>query len=179
MADTVLKTRVIESTCSHLLSSRQRLAADLVVSHISTVMPAQERLLRDLVACRACPRLTKAVTAVAGDQDPASLPYEQLLHLLQSLPITDYSGDLEASYRALLDAMRAGIDTELIQTLAAGLCDEVWHTPQELAKRGAAASCCISALTCFDTNTSLSQAPKCIAHHSPCQGHLPKGQQQL
>jgi hypothetical protein len=91
-------------------------------------MPAQERLLHDLVACRACPKLTKAVTAAAGDQDPASLPYEQLLQILQSLPITDYSGDLEASYRALLDAMRAGTDPELFKTLSAALCNEVWHT---------------------------------------------------
>lgn len=88
-------------------------------------MPTQEGVLRDLVAQNACPRLTKAVAAVAGKQDPATLPYEQLLQILQSLPITEYSGDYEASCRALLDAMRAGDDPERIKALAAEICNEV------------------------------------------------------
>jgi len=88
-------------------------------------MPTQERLLRELVACNGCPKFNKAITAAVGDTDPASLLYEQLLQILQSLPVTEYCGSYEAEYRALRDAMRAGDDPELINSLAAELVNQV------------------------------------------------------
>jgi hypothetical protein len=94
-------------------------------------MPVQEQILRELIACRACPALTKAVEAVAAGtgSDPSSLSYQQLLQTLQSLPLTDYSGSLETSCRALLDAMRAGeAQHEQIKALAADLCHDVSTT---------------------------------------------------
>lgn len=88
-------------------------------------MPTQEHVLRDLLAVRACPKLCKAVEAAAAGSDAACLSYEQLLQVLQSLPISDYSGAFEAACRALLDAMRAGDDPAKIQALAAEVCHEV------------------------------------------------------
>lgn len=93
-------------------------------------MPVQEQILRELIACRACPALTKAVEAAAGTElNPTGqeLPHRQLLQALQSLPLTDYSGNLEASCRALLDAMRAG-EVQQIQAAAAELCHDVSTT---------------------------------------------------
>lgn len=94
-------------------------------------MHLQEQLLRDLVACRANPRLSKAVeaAAAAGNPDPASLPYEQLLSVLQSLPITDYSGDVSAGFSGLLEAMRRGDSPETLAALAADVCNEVGLDP--------------------------------------------------
>jgi hypothetical protein len=88
-------------------------------------MPTQEHVLRDLLAVRACPKLSKAVEAAAAECDAACLSYEQLLQVLQSLPISDYSGAFEAACRALLEAMRAGDDPAKIQALTAEVCHEV------------------------------------------------------
>jgi hypothetical protein len=88
-------------------------------------MVLQEKLLRELLTARANPRLSKAVEAVADGSDPSSLPLQQLLSVLQSLPVTDYSGDIAAGYIALLEAMRAGESPTTLSALAADICKEV------------------------------------------------------
>jgi hypothetical protein len=66
-----------------------------------------------------------AVDAAEEQHDAACLSYEQLLQVLQSLPISDYSGEFEAACRALLEAMRAGDNPERVQALRADVCFEV------------------------------------------------------
>lgn len=147
-------------------------------------MPAQEQCLRDLVACGVCPQLNHAIAQAVADgsqqqrnQQLHDVSYTQMLAVLRSLPITDYSGQLEETLKTLLDAMRAAGDAEEVKKLASqvvgdkvscvGVCHSRTMQPRQHTGQQTARSCraAPSAAVC-SFFTSLCACACCASAHA-------------